>query len=81
MYKSQFPSNTTNMIPFLGKFVTPSVAPEVADVLESPLTLDEVIQALRSMQSDKASGSDVFPTELKKKFYVKLVPLLLSMYN
>lgn len=51
------------MIQFLDKLVIPSVAPETTDGLESPLTLDEITQAIMPMQSSKAPGPDGFSTE------------------
>ena len=70
------PSDTTNMTQFLEELTIPSVPPEVADDLDSPLTLDEVMQSTRSMQSGKAPGPDGFPPEFLKKCDAKLAPLL-----
>ena len=81
VYTSEFPSDTTNMTTFLGELETPTVEAETADYLDFPLNLEEVIQSNKSMQSGKAPGPDGFPTGFFKKFYTKLAPLLLSMYN
>ena len=67
------PSDTTNMTKFLEELTISSVPPEVVDDLDSPLTLDEVMQSIRSMQSGKP--------EFFKKCDAKLAPLLLAMYN
>lgn len=60
--------------------IIPSVASEVADGLDSPLTLDEVTQSIRLMQCSKAPGPDG-PLSFSRKFNAKLAPLFLAMYN
>lgn len=65
LYKSEMPSDNANMTHFLDKLVTPSVSPEIADSLETPFTLDEVIQSIRSMHSSKAPGPDGFSSMLE----------------
>ena len=49
--------------------------------LERPLRVDEVKEAIRSMQSGKAPGSDGYGTEFYKTFSDKLAPILLDMFN
>ena len=43
--------------------------------------MDEVKEAIRSMQSGKAPGSDGYGTEFYKTFSDKLAPILLDMFN
>jgi hypothetical protein len=62
------------MTTFLGELETPTVEAETADDLNSPLSLKEVIQSIKSMQNRKAPWPDGFPTEFFKKVYSKLAP-------
>ena len=57
-YTSEFPSDTANMTMFLSELQTPTV--ETADGLDSPLSLEEVIQSVKLMQSSKAPVPDGF---------------------
>lgn len=69
------------MTSFLDEIEFPTISPEVARKLDSPLTLGEITLAINQMQNNKAPGPDGFPTEFYKKFHEKLAPLLLLVYN
>lgn len=43
--------------------------------------LEEINNAIMSLQSGKAPGPDGFPTGFYKKFKDKLAPLLLAVYT
>lgn len=53
----------------------------VADDLDKPLQLEEILKGLQLMQSGKAAGPDGFPIDFYKRFANQLAPLLLDMYN
>uniref|UniRef100_A0A3B1IT35 Reverse transcriptase domain-containing protein n=1 Tax=Astyanax mexicanus TaxID=7994 RepID=A0A3B1IT35_ASTMX len=81
LYKSEFPTDVTKMNNFLENLANPVISTSTAMQLDSPLTLEEVSNAIKAMQSNKTPGPDGFPIEFFKKFIGKLAPLLLSVFN
>lgn len=81
LYQSDFPSDTTTMDQFFNSLTIPTIEPTAANELDLPLELNEVVEAIKLMQSHKAPGPDGYPTEFFKKFIEKLAPLLLDVYN
>lgn len=77
---SEAPSDLTEMHSFLDELNFPTIAPDVATNLDSPLTTEEIILAINNMQSNKAPGPDGFPVEFFKKCKIKLAPILHSVY-
>ena len=59
----------------------PTIEQSVVDGLERPITLAELREASSEMQSGKCPGPDGFPSDYYKKFFHKLGPLLLDMFN
>jgi hypothetical protein len=52
------------------------------DILDTPFTLDEMLQGLRKMSNDKAAGPDGYAIEVGKHLQCKEYQLtLLSMFN
>uniref|UniRef100_A0A3B4C811 Reverse transcriptase domain-containing protein n=1 Tax=Pygocentrus nattereri TaxID=42514 RepID=A0A3B4C811_PYGNA len=49
--------------------------------LESPFTIREIEDAIRSMQGGKSPGPDGYSAEFFKKFSNQLAPLLTAVYN
>ncbi len=66
---------------FLDSLDIPRIDAAVADDLDKPLQLDEILKCLHLMQSGKAAGPDGFPIDFYKMFAKQLAPLLLDMYN
>ncbi|CAI5656797.1 unnamed protein product [Oreochromis niloticus] len=66
---------------FLDKLDTPTITTSTAAEIDAPLTADEVISSITSLQSAKSPGPDGFPAEFYKKFHLKLAPLLLSVFE
>lgn len=66
---------------FLDNLDIPHIDAAVADDLDRPLELDEILKGLQLMQSGKAAGLDSFPSDFYKRFAKQLVTLLLDMYN
>lgn len=81
LYTSTFPRDTSPMNKFLDTIDFPSLDDAARDDLDSPLQLQEVIDAVKSMQSSKTPGPDGYPVEFYKKFSKQLVPILLEMFN
>ena len=66
---------------FFNNLSLPTVDPAIGRDLDLPLVLQEIVDAISSMQSNKAPGPDGYPTEFFKKFSSKLAPLLLAVYS
>uniref|UniRef100_A0AAR2KLP1 Reverse transcriptase domain-containing protein n=1 Tax=Pygocentrus nattereri TaxID=42514 RepID=A0AAR2KLP1_PYGNA len=81
LYKSEFPIDSTRMDNFLDGLSIPVVDVDIAKQLDSPLSLEEVLNAIKAMQSNKAPGPGGFPIEFFKTFAGALAPLLLSVFN
>ena len=81
LYSSEFPPDSDNMIHFLNNLDIPNIDSTLADQLDGPITLDEVVCSIMSLQSGKAPGPDGFPPEFFKKFHIQLAPLLLSVFK
>ncbi len=48
---------------------------------DTPLSLEEVVQAIEGLNKNKSPGSDGIPAELYQTFKDQLAPLLLQLYN
>ena len=59
----------------------PQLSEEDKNFLEAPLTLEEIIQAIKNMQLNKSPGLDGFPVDFYRAFEDILGPLLLEVYN
>lgn len=81
LYRSEFPTDTTEMNEFLANLQIPTIKPDQEKELDTPLSLEELKSSIKAMQSNKAPGPDGLPIEFFKKFIDKLSPLLLSVFN
>ena len=63
LYESEFPTDNTEMNTFLQNLSNPVIGTDTATHLDSPLSLEEVSNAIKAMQSNKAPGPDGFPIE------------------
>lgn len=81
LYKSEYPDNPEKLNDFLDQLNSPTLTEEAKTNLEKNLCIEELIEALKSMNSGKAPGPDGLPIELYKKFAGKLLPHLLKMSN
>lgn len=81
LYTSEQNPTLEELDQFFDSFPIPTVDHSTAKALESPITEKEVNDAITAMQSGKSPGPDGFPVEFFKRFSVKLLPLLLKMYN
>lgn len=55
--------------------------PHDAEVLESPITIDEIKEAVKSLKRNKTPGLDGLSAEFYQFFWVKLGPFLLALYR
>ena len=66
---------------FLNSITLPRLSEEDGHVLGAPLTLNEIEVALKSMKKGKSPGRDGIPPEFYHKFWDKLGPYLLAMFQ
>lgn len=61
LYKAGFPADNTRMNEFLQNLSNPTIDSDTAKQLDSPLSVEEVSNSIKAMQSHKAPGPDGFP--------------------
>lgn len=81
LYTSEAYNTDTQRKTFLDKLEFPHISSETSVYLDQPLTITEITEAVKLMQSSKAPGPDGYPIEFYKKFIGKLAPFLLNMFN
>uniref|UniRef100_A0A8C5LNC2 Endonuclease/exonuclease/phosphatase domain-containing protein n=1 Tax=Leptobrachium leishanense TaxID=445787 RepID=A0A8C5LNC2_9ANUR len=69
------------IIAYLSKHSTRRVSEQTSDLLDSPLTAEELAQALKSSKSGKSPGPDGLPIRYYKRFAPQLSPHLLLALN
>lgn len=74
-------STSPNLDTFSDNLSAPSVDVSVVEELDKPTALAELHAAAFSLQNGKCPGPDGYPCEFYKKFWHKLAPLLLDMFN
>lgn len=78
LYTSEQTDNPLAFDVFFSKLNIPIV--DSAAHLEEPITIEELTQAITSMQNGKCPGPDGYPVEFYKKFLDKLAPMMIDMY-
>ncbi|KAF7644904.1 hypothetical protein LDENG_00213820, partial [Lucifuga dentata] len=75
-YTSEIPCSIPEIQTFLDRLEIPEINSENQTAIDAPITNQEILQAIKSMQSGKVPGPDGFPIEFYKVFSAKLVFLL-----
>ena len=57
------------------------ITPEQKITTESPITLDEIGQAIKQMPRHKSPGADGIPVDFYKVFWIKLKDRMLKLFN
>lgn len=81
LYSTEALTDTSPMYSFLDKLKFPCLSPDDCTSIDSPLSTDEINQAIKLMQRGKVPGPDGFPIEFYSTFSAKLVPILKRMYD
>uniref|UniRef100_A0A8C5LTY6 Endonuclease/exonuclease/phosphatase domain-containing protein n=1 Tax=Leptobrachium leishanense TaxID=445787 RepID=A0A8C5LTY6_9ANUR len=66
---------------FLAQHVTRHLTPEAAQLLDSPLTVEELSDAVKSSKTGKCPGPDGLPLQYYKRFAKILYPRFLVAFN
>lgn len=79
-YSSLYTSDGPQDNGFVENLDLPTISDEDKAILEEPISMNEISQAIKLMRNRKAPGPDGYPIEFYKTFATKLVPLLCSVY-
>lgn len=74
-------SNSLEIYSFLDSLDLPKPCPDAQSSLEQPLSLEEIVSAIKLSQTGRAPGPDSFHMEFYKEFSSKLTPILKSVYD
>ena len=81
LYTSESSNNEAHMSEFFTALDVPAISEDNRQMLDSPLQLNEVTEAIKLMNNNKSPGPNGFPVEFFKTFIEKLAPLLLRMFT
>uniref|UniRef100_A0A4W5RYX9 Reverse transcriptase domain-containing protein n=1 Tax=Hucho hucho TaxID=62062 RepID=A0A4W5RYX9_9TELE len=81
LYTSESKADTLELDDFFHSLSVPSVGRDLVKKLEQPITVEELSNAVKSLQSGRSPGPDGYSTEFYKKFISKIAPILIEMYN
>lgn len=65
----------------LDRLPIPQISVNDRTEIDREITISEIVEVIKSMQSNKAPGPDGFPIELYKMFIDKLAPILKDVYQ
>ncbi|MBN3294582.1 LORF2 protein, partial [Polypterus senegalus] len=81
LYSPQINPSDNEINEFLDRIILPKLSDSQATVLDSPLTSDELQEALNSMPNRKAPGPEWVSDEFYKEFWIILAPTFFRMMN
>ncbi|MBN3289039.1 LIN1 transcriptase, partial [Polypterus senegalus] len=81
LYTTEFKEDNIQSNAFLDKLQIPQIDAISVEELDKPLSLSELLDAIKSLQGGKAAGPDGYPAEFYKKFSAQLAPLLLATFT
>ena len=81
LYVSELQANEDEIRSFLSSLSLPTLTEEQREFLDTPITVEEVVEVISSLPSGKSPGLDGFTAEFYKCYAAELAPLLLDMYN
>lgn len=68
LYKSEFSNDEAQFIQFFEKLVMPKISDNDHEMLDFPLQLSEIKEAIQLMNNGKSPGPNGYPVEFYKKF-------------
>lgn len=81
LYSSRCEGGEEDLIHYLAQIHMPVLSTESKQLLDRPLTLEELERALQLAPNDKAPGSDGLPAEFYKVYKDTLLPQLLLVFQ
>ncbi len=81
LYTSEHPPDSANIPNPLDSLNYPRIDEDMAKELGSPISPQEVQEAIGSLQNGKSPGPDGFAVEFYKAYSDLLIPILVRMYN
>ena len=66
---------------FLSSLTLPKLDPDDKNILDASISEKEVLDAMKSLQNNKAPGPDGFPIDFLKTFSDKLITPLTNMLS
>lgn len=81
LYKTEHGIENTKAKTFLSSLSLPKLDPDDKNCLDANISEREVLEAMKSLQNNKAPGPDGFPIEFFKTFSDKLITPLTNMLN
>ena len=80
-YLSETQVDQQEMHAFLASLALPTLSVDQVDLLDAPITREEIVDVIRGLPSSKAPGPDGFTADFFKVYAEELSPLLLQMYS
>lgn len=81
LYTSRHNVSEQDMNTYLDNIITPALSPELSAQCDGTLTEEEILTSLKSCKNNKTPGSDGFPAEFYKLFWVDIKQPLLKSLN
>lgn len=81
LYTSRFAKSAEDLNAFLDGLSFTTLSEEQVEFLDSPITLEEVGEAVAALQNNKSPGVDGLPLEIFKEYSEILLPELLAVYR
>lgn len=81
LYAAEPPDDPSTLNNFFDPLDIPTIESGSAEKLEEPITVEELQRAAHAMQAGKCPGPDGYPIEFYRKFFDKLAPILIDVYN
>lgn len=81
LYTSDINPTQEELTDFFSNINLPKLTPDQVEVLDNPITENEIRTAISGMKSGKSPGLDGFPVEYYKQYIDILAPLLQEVYN
>lgn len=81
LYKTKTTGSTELRENFFRKITLPQLTSKQTDLLEAPITTDEIAAAMASFARSKSPGSDGLPIEFYSQFSELIIPKLFKLYN
>ncbi len=75
LYASENKVDISELDDFFQPLVVPKISHDLVEKLERPITVEELSNAIRSLQAGKSPGPDGYSAEFYKKFFPKIAPI------